>query len=1030
MASRGKKRASEKGKERVPEDQDECEEEQGPVRTKRRKVVISRVYEGLDRYTLVPKDASRSLSDVVEDIEEYEVEELYPCFSQDKQKGPHVRTELVFTVQQPAVTSTRNHENTLSTSECEGDDLSFGQNILSYTDGDIAILVPDRAEAEEKDILDQYTIELDASADPRLAEKTQNRLARDNPHRDHYGSRSMLDLGETLEEGEILEATDFQRVRNAFAQVPGRPNCYSFGGYEGKGFSGCGVVDPFSLPIMYERHDFHMWSWENEVYDYMTYNQYREYEDKGKGIPSLREIKKIARESLKMDSRNILREVNMLSKTRESAAQKLSYLFQQLVEFTHERAFHEKGLTDQNILVYRGDPSARVVFLMKAPNYYDTRDCDSKFAPKLSRSEKSNGLGSIQKQLYFAMREQIMEFYKRSNKSTTIADLNAAIKHVLPILTGDCSPDGYDSGVAFLYCVPIHDPEKWGKKRHEQESKEHGLGGYQPYGAQKEFPTNVLTFMDYARIALRIISPIVVVSTSRFTTQCLSAGMDPKKIPGMTSAVDKCKWFTIRLATEGSKSGSGASTTCSSASKAAVKMVYDSETKQMVRQRLDAWCIRGEHPFVIRNNGYKMLSEVKTLTQRIAAKLFSEYDMPAFLMGRANTMTSFCFGTSDPKAKEVERKDKLDVPDRQIFMYGNYLCKSPSRKHIEHYRTNQKISIIMGVCEEECEEEQMSRLDELTRYGKNETPCMKVCGGSIGEFPQSIARSEFWKVDLPVIIHQACLYPGVELVKNLRELKTKTSVATLVIRTKSIKTTDPKFFETVPRYPGVISEEGRETNRVKISQRLKEYKAIALKREEKRREKGMGINRFIASKRKEAMKSSKVMSGGKDDPFEQVYYMLDEEQNGDKEKGSGEKGIRKFDSWYSMLFTPRVIVDTTTSLDHLNALGSIDYAVFYDSVLEMIEYMIFCEAHRMVHEEQVAAGKGKGRTSSRKKKGPPPFLTMGQIVKMLGQRFFGHSECTLNSEANEDVQLQWIDMLSEVGMQVKEALKKYVQALL
>jgi len=87
-----KKRSSEKGQERVPEDQGECEEEQGPVRTKRRKVVISPVYEGLDRYTLVPKDASRSLSDVVEDMEEYDVDELYPCFSQDKQKGPYVRT--------------------------------------------------------------------------------------------------------------------------------------------------------------------------------------------------------------------------------------------------------------------------------------------------------------------------------------------------------------------------------------------------------------------------------------------------------------------------------------------------------------------------------------------------------------------------------------------------------------------------------------------------------------------------------------------------------------------------------------------------------------------------------------------------------------------------------------------------------------------------------------------------------------------------------------------------------------------------
>jgi len=55
---------------------------------------------------------------------------------------------------------------------------------------------------------------------------------------------------------------------------------------------------------------------------------------------------------------------------------------------------------------------------------------------------------------------------------------------------------------------------------------------------------------------------------------------------------------------------------------------------------------------------------------------------------------------------------------------------------------------------------------------------------------------------------------------------------------------------------------------------------------------------------------------------------------------------------------------------------------------------------------------------------------VGQIVRALGKRYFDNSQCTLNSEASDDFQLQWIEMLSSVGMQAKKALQKYVEALL
>jgi len=1028
-----------KGKERVVDDYDE---EEGKVRTKRRKVTISRVYEGLDRHLLVPEDTNQTLDDTVEDVEVYRVEELYPTKAKREKTGEE---EISYVIHQPGVSSTRSHgdpyANTSSSEDGVGEELSFGQNILSYNDGDISILVPKRSGEGlvgkvGKTVLDEYITELDESAAPRLAEANRRRLARDDPHGDHYGDRDACYEDMPAEEREMMEASDIRMVRNAFGQVPGRPNCYSFGAYEGKGFSGCGVVDPFSLPIMYERHDFHMWTWENDVYDYMNYAQFREYEHQGVGIPSLRDIKRIARESLKMESRNILREARMVSKTREDAANKLSYLYQQLVEFTHERAFREKGLTDQNVLVYRGDPCARVVFLLKSPNGFDMKDSGTPYTPKLARDSKDNGLGKIQDQLYYAARQTVMDYFNRTSRKTTIGELDAAIHHMLPILTGECDVDGYDSGVAFLYCVPIHDPDKWGKKRHEQESKERSLGGYQPYGAQKEFPTNVLTFMDYARIALRIISPIIIISTSRFTTQCLSAGMDPKKIPGMTNAVDKHKWFTIRLSTQGVGSGAGASTTSASASKAAVKMIYDSETKKMVKQRLDAWCIRGDHPFVVRSNELKMLPAVKTLTQRVASKLFSEYDMRAHLSGRSSTLDVFSLG-GPSRTKELTGEDASGTnpafPARQLMSNGNYVCKGVTAKHIERFRTDNRVSVVIGVCEEANEAEQMAPLDEATGYGSGETPCLKVeAGGTVSSFPSSIANTSFWKVDLPCIIHQACLYPGVDLVKNLRERKTKTSVATLVIRTKAIKTTDPRFFDYVPRYPGVTSEEERKSLRLCIDQRLKEYRDTVNKREEKRCTRKMGVGRFIASKRKEAASRSTAMTGRDDDPFEKVHFMLDGfEENGERATC---EGMRGFGAWYNFLFVPRLMVDVTRGLNELGAQGSVDYAVFYASVLEMIERTVFSEAHRMVHEEALEKNlknpKPPKTASKRQIKGPPPYVNMGKTVNLMGQKFFDHSECTLNSKVSDDVKLEWIEMLSDVGMQVKRALKKYVDALL
>jgi hypothetical protein len=156
--------------------------------------------------------------------------------------------------------------------------------------------------------------------------------------------------------------------------------------------------------------------------------------------------------------------------------------------------------------------------------------------------------------------------------------------------------------------------------------------------------------------------------------------------------------------------------------------------------------------------------------------------------------------------------------------------------------------------------------------------------------------------------------------------------------------------------------------------------------------------------------------------MKRIHFLLEGFEQNTGERMNVE-GIRKHDSWYNMLFVPRLMVDVTHSLDHLSSAGSVDYAVFYASVLEMIERSIFSEAHRIVHQE-------KKVPPPKRKRGPPPFLTTGQIVKLIGRKYFDHSECTLNSRASDDIQLQWIELLSEIGAQVKKALKHYVDAML
>lgn len=993
---------------------------------KKRKVVISRIFGGLDQKTLKPTDKEKKLSDLVEDIEEYEVHDLYEGNIPDlkrknsnEKKNQYEKEEeeygdISFSIYQPGVSSRRlndghgvNSSSSCSQENDESEELSFGQNIISYNEGDISVLVPEYENSEKDEgniirsrkkynplVIDDYVEKLDPSAPEELSVRSFPRLRINDPHVNHYGNRY---TEKDKEEG--FCEVDFKGVKNAFSQVPGRPNCYTFGDFLGKGFSDCNVVDPFSLPIMYERRDFHMWTWLNEVYDYMTYNEFLEYREKGKGIMPLRDIKKMIRNSMKIKSVNNIRNQGNGNNIRQRELRKLSFLYQQLTEFTYERAFRDKGLTEKNILVYKGDPCARIVFLMKCPNYYDIKDCSDHFNPSLRTTSKSNGLGIIQDQLYLSLKERVKEFYASIGKNVTIGQIDEAVKYMIPMLSGECSKDGVDSGVAFLYCVPIYDPDQWGKKKMEKDLKEKQIVGYSNYGSQKEFPTNVLTFMDYSRIALRIISPIIVVSTSRFTTQCLSSGMDPKKMPGITNVVDKFKWFTVRMSSKAGGAGVGESTTSSKSKKAAVKTVYDPETRKSVSERLDTWCMRGDHPFLIDKQKNKYISDVKKLTNRISQKLFCEMNMPEYLTRKINTVTSFSFGSPNPNAKEkrLPSPESIDIPKNQLMIYGNYICKNPNRKNIKEYTRKKSICIVIGVVEEEKEKSQMENLDKITEYGNEETPCMKVSSSrEINEFPTSILNCEFWKNDLLDIIHQACLYPGVELVKNLRERKTKTSVSNLVIRTKAINTRDKNFFNTLPRYVGINNHKDMQENRIRIDDKIKQMNKIVLEKN----------NNFTS--------------------FDRIKFMLqgfDENTNERIET----LGLRKYDSWYSFLFLPRLIVDCSENLDHINSSGSIDNAVFYSSVLETIERTIFSEAHRIIYEEKKSSSNANQQKSRR---GPPPFMTISQNVKKIIKNHYDHAQCALNSKGNQDINMQWTEILSNIGLITKNTLRTFVQEIL
>lgn len=848
---------------------------------KRRRVTVSRVYRGLNSGTLRPEDPECTLEDCIEDIEEYNVEELY--VGEEEKDHPLVN----YVIYQPEVPPA-------------GEEGSYGEHR--------AILVPQiecveghptqnpsglaRCTDAQKLVLEDYEYELDSTATRVHGERLYS-LPRDNTYGTtvDYLSRS---------------------VRNAFSIIPGRPNCYSFGSsYDGKGFHGCKILDAFSLPQMYNRADTHINAWVQNTFDSST--------------------------------RKLSDGLHMVSTSREEAKLKLDRLYTQLTEFTNERAFIEKDLDEEHILVYRGDPMAKLVFLFKSPNFYDTKDAIDPRNPCLPRTAKSNTLGIMQHVLKEKVMERIGNYCAHIELESGIVE--KAMDHMLPILNGNCASDGHDSGVAFLYCIPIYDPEDWGKAKYRKENASVGLGGYRAKAAMSDFPANVMEiFMRYAEIALNLISPAIVVSTSEFTTRCLSVGMNAKRMGSRTTVPSKGKWFTVPLTLGGGGNLGGMS-----------RRFVNYETGDIIEQRTRSWCIRGVHPFLLKKESMKAreMPNVTMVMDRVASKLFEELRMPEYITGRESTLTKFCMTTPGRKVIE-ESKPGMDAP-RAMHVRGNYVCRWAPPERIEGYPVDVEIDVIE-------DERFINEEEEHAWYKENSKrrPFLVINGGA--EFPPSMHPEGF----LDTLIRTACAYPGLEILRGIQMKKSKRTNSRLWITGSPVSTSkkspkqDKEYFTPIPRSHGV--EDVMKKEFVQLKKIL---------------ERKMGpMGKFTQTTKT---------------PLQEV--LVEESPN----------------EWHWLLFRKRIIIDTTSSLeDTTSSRMSVDHAIYISCLLEVVERIVYAEAHRLAGVESAPS--------------------VGSIVRTTSKRGMEHVEC-LKKPGYEDVPLLWIEGMMTVGMKVKETLESFAKEI-
>jgi hypothetical protein len=542
------------------------------------------------------------------------------------------------------------------------------------------------------------------------------------------------------------------------------------------------------------------------------------------------------------------------------------------------------------------------------------------------------------------LKEKVMERIDKycANRGLGPGIIEKAMDHMLPILNGNCASDGHDSGIAFLYCIPIYDPADWGKAKYRKENASVGLGGYRAKAAMSEFPANVMEiFMRYAEIALNLISPAIVVSTSEFTTRCLSVGMNAKRMGSRTTVPSKGKWFTVPLTLGGGGGGNLGGMS---------RRFVNYETGDVIEQRTRSWCIRGVHPFLLKKEGTKAreMPNVMMVMDRVASKLFEELRMPEYITGRESTLTTFCMTAPDRKTIE-EAKPGTGAP-RAMLTRGNYVCRWAPPDQIEGYPVDVEIEVM-----EDEEEEQ-----EWYKEKAKGRPFLVIDGGA--NFPPSMHPEGF----LDTLIRTACAYPGLEILRGIQMKKSKRTKSRLWIAGSPVSTSkkspkqDKEYFTPIPRSHGVEDVMKKEFVRLK-----------------KILERKMGpMGKFTQTTKT---------------PLQEVLF--EESPN----------------EWHWLLFRKRIIIDTTGSLeDPTSGRMSVDYALYISCLLEVIERIVYAEAHRLGGVESAPS--------------------VASIVRTTSKRGMEHVEC-LDKPSYEDVRLLWIEEMMAVGTKVKETLVAFAKEM-
>jgi N-glycosidase YbiA len=1027
-----------------------------------------------------------------------------------------------------------------------------------------AVLIPDE-ELIKKSIhaLEQIEVEMDSSALKEFSMKPMIILPEDNPMRDYYGYKETIPG-----EKEIR--------RNAFSVVEGRPNVYTFGNYEGRGFDGCGVVDLFSLPEVKNLKEMHQLSWIFGKYDYVFNPSYDpsilhnlRYALK-EGIIERKVHHAIESSSSSSSSsiiNNTIQGFQMASTSRESAKRKLTCLYYQLVEHTYLRGFESKGLTDENILLYRGDPNAKVVFLFKSPTWKDIESAESGSNCFLKKSSRSNGLESLQTTLENAVRDRINVFYENNNNNNnnnnreeggrigkpSSNDIYQAMKYILPLLTGDCDDAGYNSGVAVLYVIPVFDPEKWGQKKYDKDSKSVGLGGYQPRSSSQEFPTNVLnTFMMYSQIALEIISPIVVVSTSKFTTQCLMANMQSKLLSGMTNCVGESKWFRTKYVLFSKNSGSGsssssslkrknASSSSSSSSNEEMSIQYiDPDSGVVINKRTESWCVRSVHPFLIkqasgRDNSLSSSSSSSRyyrdprLTaidsmKMVADKLFEVLKVGSFITGKSETLTKFFIQSKkietipiDPtkRAKKRDESNNLNLPENCLHIGDSFICRNLKTVHLVCMTTvtssccNPVYSVIRtyekdaptksglqekrAILEKEIYpvSEESKKLIMLNHHPPSFMMPSIIMNSKEEEeedstFPTFIVSSQEYRIRIKEIVKQTCIVFGITFLHDLRQrvkaylrcdpkslssftysgkdMLTTEPVGTererMLPRTKLYKQTQP-IIDTPEDYKRAIDallysvenhienrlNELEEKKKKEISEKRLPYKQKlkviknCSKNDTDNGLKQKSILDMFSSKGKEKItveeeeeqeekekEKEKEKEEEEDDEITKTQNLLMQDLNYISFKLK-DNATRKKDSdeysWWKHMFIPRVLVDECISIGgHIGDRGTMDMGIFFASVLETIERVLFREIHDIVLQEDTENITNLMRKTTRMEW--KRERSVGQIIKKVTDTYFPHVKWFLYSKCNEmDSKLEWTGELQKIAKMIKQEMERF-----